>query len=81
MLQGPAFYASPAISGPAGHQVLVIADNAGRERGGPGWGPPRRQRSGANRAVKCRRCRGSDTMRIPGSPAARAATRMRTSIT
>lgn len=30
VLQGPTFYASPAITGPSGHQVLVIGDNAGR---------------------------------------------------
>jgi outer membrane protein assembly factor BamB len=30
VLQGPTFYASPAIAGPAGQQVLVIGDNAGR---------------------------------------------------
>ena len=29
-LTGPTFYASPAITGPAGQQVLVIGDNAGR---------------------------------------------------
>lgn len=28
-LTGPTFYASPAITGPAGQQVLVIGDNAG----------------------------------------------------
>ena len=37
--------------------------------------------SGANRAVKCRSCLGWDTMRIPGSSAARLATRVTTSIT
>lgn len=30
VLAGPVFYASPVISGPAGEQVLVIGDNAGR---------------------------------------------------
>ena len=30
VLRGPTFYASPAITGPAGHQVLIIGDNAGR---------------------------------------------------
>jgi outer membrane protein assembly factor BamB len=30
VLAGPTFYASPAITGPAGQQVLVIGDNAGR---------------------------------------------------
>lgn len=30
VLAGPTFYASPVISGPAGEQVLVIGDNAGR---------------------------------------------------
>ena len=39
------------------------------------------QCSGANRAVKCRSCRGWDTMRMPGSWAARLATRVTTSIT
>ncbi len=39
------------------------------------------QCSGANRAVKCRSCRGWDTMRMPGSQAARLATRVTTSIT
>ena len=39
------------------------------------------QRSGANRAVKCRSWRGWDTMRMPGRPAARRATRRTTSIT
>ncbi len=39
------------------------------------------QCNGANRAVKCRSCRGWDTMRMPGSWAARLATRVTTSIT
>ena len=39
------------------------------------------QCSGANRAVKCRSCRGWDTMRMPGSWAARLATRVTASIT
>jgi len=39
------------------------------------------QCSGANRAVKCRSCRGWDAMRMPGSWAARSATRVTTSIT
>ena len=43
--------------------------------------PRRNQCSGANRAVKCRRCLGWDTMRIPGRSAARPATRVRTSMT
>jgi outer membrane protein assembly factor BamB len=30
VLTGPTFYASPAITGPPGQQVLVIGDNAGR---------------------------------------------------
>jgi outer membrane protein assembly factor BamB len=30
VLTGPTFYASPAITGPAGQQVLVIGNNAGR---------------------------------------------------
>ena len=30
VLTGPEFYASPAITGPPGQQVLVIGDNAGR---------------------------------------------------
>jgi eukaryotic-like serine/threonine-protein kinase len=30
VLTGPTFYASPAITGPAGQQVLIIGDNAGR---------------------------------------------------
>ena len=43
--------------------------------------PRRNQCSGANRAVKWRRCLGWDTMRIPGRSAARPATRVRTSMT
>ena len=39
------------------------------------------QRSGANRAVKCRSCLGWDTMRMPGRSAARPATRVTASIT
>ena len=39
------------------------------------------QRRGANLAVKCRSWRGWDTMRIPGSAAARPATRVTTSMT
>jgi len=54
-------------------------------RSGPGRGRGRQHRlgqcSGANRAVKCRSCWGWDTMRMPGSWAARLATRVTTSIT
>ncbi len=39
------------------------------------------QCSGANRAVKCRSCRGWDTMRMPGSRVARLATRVTASVT
>ena len=49
----------------------------GRVAGPDGGG----QESGANRAVKWRRCRGWDTMRKPGRLAARLATRVRTSMT
>jgi hypothetical protein len=45
-----------------------------------GWLQPG-QPSGANRAVKCRSCLGWDTIRMPGSRAARLATRVTTSIT
>lgn len=30
VLAGPTFYASPAVTGPSGQQVLIIGDNAGR---------------------------------------------------
>src|SRR3984957_2950366 len=56
----------------------------GTRRTGPGWQTHRRRyrhSSGANRAVKCRRFRGWDTIRKPGRLAARLATRVSTSMT